>query len=351
MERISTGYYFFKDNDNSMKLGEQDIKKIVVFRALQLGDLLCAIPAIRALRQGFPDAEITLVCLPWAQFLVGRFPSYFNSFISFPGYPGLPEQAFNARAFTSFITAIQEHHFDLALQLQGNGTIANPLVELFDAKHTAGFYKQGQYQPNQDYFIEYPDNLPEIERHLQLMQHLGLSANDTQMEFPLIEKDYEDLEAADLKVEPHEYVCIHPGSRGEERRWNTEYFAALADYCIQQGFKVVITGTKDEATIVQSVIAQMKNEPINAAGKTSLGAVGVLIRNAFALISNCTGVSHIASALKTRSIVISLDGEPYRWSPLNKELHTSIDWTRTQDFEVVIKVAKELFGRKTYAHQ
>jgi ADP-heptose:LPS heptosyltransferase len=230
--------------------------------------------------------------------------------------------------------------------MHGNGVIANPLVELFGAKLEAGFYKQGQYQPNHNYFIEYPSQLPEVLRHLELMQHLGLKVDDRQMEFPLIEEDYLDLEKANLGLEPGKYICIHPGSRGEERRWSPEYFAALADYCIEKGFKVVVTGTKDEAAIVQNVISLMKYQPINAAGKTSLGAVGVLIKNAFALISNCTGVSHIAAALKTRSIVISLDGEPERWTPLNKELHTTIDWTKTQDFNAVLKVAERLFGNR-----
>ncbi len=105
---------------------------------------------------------------------------------------------------------------------------------------------------------------------------------------------------------------------------------------------MIVTGTKDEAAIVENVISRMKNQPINAAGKTTLGAIGVLIKNAFALVSNCTGVSHIASALKTRSIVISLDGEPERWAPLSKELHTTIDWTTTNDFNAVLKVAEEL---------
>ncbi|MBA2762635.1 MAG: glycosyltransferase family 9 protein [Segetibacter sp.] len=325
-----------------MELQEQNIKKIVLFRALQLGDLLCSIPAIRALRNGFPDAEITLVCLPWAKFLAERFPNYFNSFISFPGYPGLPEQTFNAKDFTSFIHNIQNQKYDLSIQLHGNGTIANPLVGLFDAKLKAGFYKQGHYQPDPSYFIDYPSQLPEVLRHIKLMEHLGLKIDDRQMEFPLIEKDYNDLEEAGLGLYQGKYVCIHPGSRGEERRWSPEYFAALADYCIERGFKVVVTGTKDEAAIVENVINRMKNQPINAAGKTTLGAIGVLIKNAFALVSNCTGVSHIASALKIRSIVISLDGEPERWAPLNKELHTTIDWTTTNDFNAVLKVAEEL---------
>jgi ADP-heptose:LPS heptosyltransferase len=329
-----------------MKLPEHQIKKIVVFRALQLGDLLCSIPGIRSLRQGYPNAEITLVSLPWAKFLVDRFPNYFNAFISFPGYPGLPEQPYNAKDITTFLVKVQQQEFDLAIQLQGNGTITNPLVTLFGARHVAGFYKAGQYKPDENLYTEYSNNLSEVERLLQLMEHLGLRTDDKQLEFPLVNKDYEDLENAGFELEPREYVCIHPGSRGQERRWDPKHFAALGDYCIENGFKVIVTGTKDEAYIVEEVIKNMRQEPINASGKTSLGAVGVLIKNAFALLSNCTGVSHIASALKTPSIVISLDGEPERWAGLNKHLHTSIDWTKTQDINVVYKALEKLLNNQ-----
>jgi ADP-heptose:LPS heptosyltransferase len=74
-----------------------------------------------------------------------------------------------------------------------------------------------------------------------------------------------------------------------------------------------------------------------AAGKTSIGAAGVLIKNAFALISNCTGVSHMAAAFKTPSVVISMDGEPERWAPLNKELHKTIDWTKNHQYDLVLE--------------
>lgn len=105
-----------------------------------------------------------------------------------------------------------------------------------------------------------------------------------------------------------------------------EHFATLAGYCAQLGFIVVITGTKDECAIVDKVIDLMKYPAINLSSKTTLGAIAILIKNAYALISNCTGVSHIAAAFKTPSIVISVDGEPERWGPINKELHQTINW-------------------------
>ncbi|RYE29846.1 MAG: LPS biosynthesis glycosyltransferase, partial [Sphingobacteriaceae bacterium] len=98
------------------------VKKIVVFRALQLGDLLCSIPAFRALRTTYPEAKITLVGLPWAESLLTRFSDYFDAFIAFPGYPGLPEQEINPQKITAFLQEIQAQNFDLALQMQGNGS-------------------------------------------------------------------------------------------------------------------------------------------------------------------------------------------------------------------------------------
>lgn len=313
----------------------ENIKKIVVFRALQIGDMLCSIPAIRALHNAYPAAEITLVGLPWAKMLIERFPEYFQSLITFPGYPGFPEQPVNRHAFPEFLKQVQQQNFDLALQMQGSGIISNPLVDLFAAKNIAGFYAQHNYCPDKNLFIEYPLHVHEVHRHLQLMEKLGITSATTELEFPMTAKDEEDFARAALPVTPKEYVVIHPGARGVNRQWEPVNFAAIGDYCFENGLQVVITGTKDELDIVGNVIQQMKHKPVNAAGKTSLGAVAVLIKNAAALVSNCTGVSHIAAALKTKSIVISLDGEPFRWGPLNKKLHKTIDWTTTPDLNLV----------------
>ncbi len=331
-----------------MKLAVEEIKKIVLFRALQLGDLLCTIPAVRVLRDAYPAAEITLAGLPWAKSLVERFPEYFDRFIHFPGYPGLPEQPLNPAAFTHFLGTVQQMQPDLALQMQGNGTIVNPMVELFGARHTAGFCVPHDYCPNRDLFLEYPNHGSEIERHIALMNFLGLPSAGTYLEFPLTDKDRDDFRKLALGVEEKGYVCIHPGSRGDWRQWPTEHFATLGDYCAEQGFKVIITGTSEERPITDKVQQQMKHPALNVAGQTSLGAVGFMISRAFALISNCTGVSHIASACKTPSIVISMDGEPERWGPLDKSLHTTIDWTKNQSYEAVAAQTASLFSRAPF---
>ncbi|MDT3405302.1 glycosyltransferase family 9 protein [Mucilaginibacter terrae] len=330
-----------------MKLPTEEIKSIAIFRALQLGDMLCIIPAIRALRNANPQAKITLVGLPWSKSFTERFNQYFDDFIHFPGYPALPEQVFNPADFPAFLVDVQSRKFDLAIQMQGNGSVVNPMVELFGAHYTAGYTIEGHYAPDNGLFMPYPDHGHEIERHIALMEFLGIKSQGTELEYPLIEDDESALAALQLGIEPGHYVCVHPGSRGAWRQWPVQYFAALANYCAGQGYKVVITGTKEEAAIIDDVILHMNHEPINTAGQTSMGAVGVLIKKSALLISNCTGVSHMAAAFKTPSIVISMDGEPHRWGPLDTTTHRTFDWLKYPDFDSVFNELKQLLTVNT----
>ncbi len=318
--------------------------KIALLRALQLGDLLCTIPAVRALRTAYPSAEITLLGLPWATSFVQRFNNYFNRFIHFPGYPGLPEQPYAPSEWIKFVQTIHQEQFDLVIQMHGDGTIVNPMLQKLHIKELAGFYPSG-CPVNSGLFIEYPKHVHEIERHLLLIKHLGISITGVYLEFPFLLKDEEDFKKLLLPVFPYRYVCVHPGSRGVSRQWNPAYFAALADFCIEQGFTVVLTGTIDEIDLTREVKKCMKHTAIDLTGKTSLGAIGLLIKNASFLISNCTGVSHIASATETPSLVISLDGEPERWAPLNKDLHKVLDWSRDPHFEKAFEQTAHLIQR------
>jgi len=333
-----------------MKLPESEIHKIAVFRALQLGDMLCSIPAIRALRLAYPNATISLIGLPWARSFVKRFNLYFDRFIEFPGFPGLPEQEYDPTTVSDFIREMQAEKFDLVIQMQGNGSYVNPLTELFNGKYLAGFYRPEDYCPDKNLFIIYPDYGSEINRHLMLMKHIGLSSDNNHLEFLLNNEDLHDYESIALDVTVNKYVCVHPGSRGAWRQWPPEHFAVIADYCYQQGFSVVLTGTESERSLTEKVRGLMKCPAIDLSGKTSLGAIGVLIKGAALLISNCTGVSHIASALETPSIVISMDGEPERWAPLNTSIHKTTNWLQNAVFEKVMNDTKLLLMNRRVHH-
>lgn len=319
-----------------MNLRPGNLNRIAIFRALQLGDMLCAIPAIRALRMSYPDAEITLIGLPWAASFVRRFNKFFDSFICFPGYAGLPEQEFSEAAYADFLYSIRQDPFDLLIQMQGNGTIVNPMLLTWNARQVAGFFNQHSFV-NSELFVEYPNGIPEIHRHLILMQHLGISAVGDHLEFAATADDYDEFTSMDLALPSKSYVCIHPGSRGRWRQWPPKLFAQLADVCAAAGLSVVVTGTSSEADITKAVRENMKHPSIDLTGATTLGSLAMLLRNARLLVSNCTGVSHMAAATQTPSVVVSMDGEPERWAPLNRELHRTIDCRSDNRFDDVMR--------------
>lgn len=300
-------------------------RSIVVFRALQLGDMLCAIPAFRALRHAYPDAHIALIGLPWCQSFVSRFAAYIDEFIEFPGYPGLPEITPRLTAIPAFLAAMQQRHFDAAIQLHGSGSYVNSIAVLLNAKRMAGFYLEGEYCPDPQGFMQWPENEPEILRYLKLMEYLGLSGADATLEFPLTAADRNEFNELRLDsiLGGRRYIVIHPGAQLRSRRWPALRFAQVAE-SIPGDFAIVITGTADEQSIAESVQLSTKRDVVNLAGKTSLGALAVLLQNAQLLISNDTGLSHIAAALHVPSVVICSASDPHRWSPLDRSLHTVI---------------------------
>lgn len=304
----------------------QHLPKIAVLRALQLGDLLCAVPALRALRAAFPAAEISLIGLPWAQSFVARFQHLVDRAIDFPGYPGLPEQPPQVRCIPGFLRAVQRERFDLAIQLHGSGSFVNPLIMLLDAERTGGYYVAGEWQPDSPLFMPYPEGIPEPRRHLRLMEFFGIPTSGENLEFPLGARDLEafmELAGAhDLLA--HRYICLHPGSRSALRRLPLEQFAAAANVLGADGWHLVLTGSETERSLCDTLAGRIAFPCINLAGRTDLGALGALVRHARLLICNDTGVSHIAAALRTPSVIVFTGSDPERWAPLDRHRHRRV---------------------------
>lgn len=297
--------------------------RIAILRALQLGDLLCAMPAMRSLRQALPNAEITLIGLPWARDFVHRYAQYVDHFLEFPGWEGLPEVPFDPPRTRDFLAAQSATPFDLVIQMHGSGSFINDFARQLPARLHAGYVESSDLPGDFPIAVPYPHHLPEIHRHLRLMEALGGDGADDRLELPLFHDDERDLAAVPefAELAGHEYVCIHPGARWPSRRWPAARFAAVADQLAQDGRPIVLTGSAAERELVADVRRRMRQPALDLSGRTSLGALGVLVRDASLVISNDTGMAHVAAAVRTPSVIAVLGSDSARWAPLDRQRH------------------------------
>jgi ADP-heptose:LPS heptosyltransferase len=298
-------------------------RRIVVFRALKLGDMLCAVPAFRSLRAVFPEAQIVLVGLPWAAEFVDCYRSFFDGFREFPGYPGLPECEPEIERVQTFLKEMEAEEFDLCIQMHGSGGVTNGLIVRFGARQNAGFFESSKACPDPTMFLPYPDRGLELRRLLRLLEHLGIPSRGEHLEFPLRDDDIRQarLIRESYGLKPHGYACVHPGASVPERRWPPQLFADVASVLANQGLDIVLTGSAGERDLTRAVERAMPFSPINLAGRTALGPLAALLSSARILVCNDTGVSHLCDALGVPSVVISTGDNPERWAPVDRHLH------------------------------
>lgn len=302
------------------------LRRIIVLRALYLGDMLCAVPALRAMRRAAPAARITLAGLPWACEFAARFRKYIDEFIEFPGFPGLSEQPCAADALSAFLTAVQQRKFDLAVQLHGSGITSNVAVALFGAARTTGYYAPGGYFPDPSMFLPYRAEGPEIRRNLLLVTATGAAPQGEHLELPLYREDWNRLEqllaGTPARTEP--YACLHAGAKWESRRWPAEKFAAVGQALAADGLHLVLTGSQSEEALVGRLSGLLGAPHTNLCGRTDLGTLGALVRRASLVVTNDTGMSHVAAATRTPSVVVVLGSDADRWRPLDVRRHRMV---------------------------
>lgn len=304
-------------------------RRIGVFRALMLGDMLCAVPALRAISARWPQAELVLIGLPWAREWARRLPMV-QRFVEFPGWPGLPEREPDLAALPGWLQAMQAERFDLLLQLHGSGSVVNHLLAACAPQRLAGFAEPDDLAPEPALFTRWPRQGHEIERLLHLTDHLGLPRQGTAMLLPLADDDRARATAL-LAAEGAgggPYACVHAGARFSSRRWPAERFAAVADQLARQGLRIVLTGSEGERPLVQQLRQAMRQPAIDLTGRTDFWSLAALVQGARLLLSNDTGVSHVAAAVGTPSVVVSSGSDVARWAPLDTGRHTVL-WADT----------------------
>jgi ADP-heptose:LPS heptosyltransferase len=298
-------------------LRDPRVRSVLLVRArVGLGDLLCGVPALRALRRARPDLHVAM--LTWAEMapVVDRYCAYVDELVAFPGWPGIPERP--PVADPGFLPAVRARRFDAALQVYGDRPAANEVTEAVGARWVGGFHDPDRHPADPATHLPYPATMHEVHRHLSLLQHLGVPPAGEDLEFPLTAADR--AEAAVL-VPAEPYAVVHPGATSSSRRWPADRWAAVGDALARDGLRVLVTGVPGEEELTAAVVDRMAEPARDLSAATSLGGFGAVLAGAALLTSNDTGAAHLAIAVGTPSVTVFLSGDPRRWAGLRRDRH------------------------------
>ncbi len=298
-------------------------RRLAVVRALNVGDLLVAVPALRALRRALPAARITLVGLPWAAEMVRRFPRYLDDLLPFPGFPGIEEAPFDPGRLIACLATARERAFELAIQMHGAGRYSNPFARMLGATRTAGFVAAGDAS-GLNFRFPYVDGHHEVHRCLDLVAFLTGVRGDDRLEFPLEEADHAEV-ARHLGRDPAPYLVVHPGSRVASRRWMPERFAAVADRLArEEGLDIVVSGGPSEGPLVDHVRGLLARKARDVPVDIGLGGLAALLAGARVVVSNDTAAAHLANAAGAPSVVVYGSAHVAEWGPLDASRHRTL---------------------------
>jgi len=317
-------------------LADPSVRTVAVVRLRTgMGDLLCTVPALRALRAARPDVHIALVT--WAEMapVVARMAAYVDELVDFPGYPGIPERAPDPDRWAGWVQGMRDRRFDVALQAYGGNPAANEVVAAMGAARTAGFFATAELARTGPLdlvtHVPYPAHLHEVDRHLHLLAHLGVPPAGRHLELPVTAEDRAEAGRvrADAALVPGQYVVLHPGATCSSRRWPAQRFAAVAADLAARGWRVALTGVPAERAVVDAVLEALPPALVTPAGPgvtdlccaTGLGGYAAVLDAAALLVANDTGAAHVASALGVPSVVVFLSGDERRWAAPDAARH------------------------------
>ena len=308
-------------------------KSILLIRLDHLGDVLMTTPAIRVLKQHFPEKSLIMLVSPSSYPVVEGNPDLDHIYtFNVPWFDGKRSQRFNLKAYLKLIRTLRQEQLEIAIDFRGDFRILLFFSFLSGARQRVGFKDLGG-----EFLLttrcKYDEGKHFVELHLDLIRSLGISVNSQEIRYALPtsleDKAYIDNLFAELGIAPeHVVVGIHPTTIAHWtlKRWKPERFAALADrLVVQYGVKLILTGGKQEFNAISHIAALMKATAYIAAGRTSIKQLAELIKRCQLFISNDTGPMHLAVAIQTPLVAIFGPTNPQRSGPYgNPELYRVI---------------------------
>lgn len=259
--------------------------ELLALRALKLGDLLVALPALRGLRRSFPEHRIYYAAQSWLAPIVALTDSVDDLLPTHGLDDPLP---------------IDAGRVDVAVNLHGSGGESRQRLEEIRPARRIGHRSPGWDGPG------WRDGIHERQRWADLVSWHGIPADplDCRLRIP------------DGGSRSPGAVVLHVGAAYGSRLWPVERFADVARTLAGAGHEVLFTGSTSERPRALAVAeaAGLPGESV-AAGELALDFFAGLIAGASLVISADTGAAHLASAYARPSVVLFGPAPAAEWGP------------------------------------
>jgi ADP-heptose:LPS heptosyltransferase len=262
--------------------------RLVVLRALGLGDLLTAVPALRALERAFPKHRRMLAA-----------PAALAPLTDLLGWQLVP---------TGELEPLSRrlHRADVVVNLHGRGPQSHALVRAARPRRAIWFHHRDVAESREAPAWRAGEH--EVRRWCRLLSESGIEADPSELSIPAPE--------GPPPARTRGATIVHPGAASAARRWPAERFAAVARAEALAGQNVVVTGTRDELPLAMAVAAEAGLPPSAVlAGQTDLADLARMVAAAGRVVCGDTGVAHLATALGTPSVVLFGPTSPAEWGP------------------------------------
>ena len=282
-------------------------------------------PAIKAIRQAYPAARISILVTPATYDLVNGNP-YVDE-ILVDDRDGRHKGLFG---FLRLYREIRSKQFDLAI--------------IFHTKRrynlicfAAGIFCRLGYKNNKFGFLltnPLKDTRPQGKKHeaeycLDVLKAIGVENDELDVFLPLQKKAEEWMLdwMQDNNLKSNEFITIHPGASDPAKCWPAANFALLMDRLAERyPFKIILIGSAQTMPLAAQILQQTHQSGfLNLTGKTSMAQMVSLLRRSRLLISNDSGPVHVAAGVGTNVISLFLRNQQGinagRWKPLGPKSH------------------------------
>lgn len=293
--------------------------KILVRATNWIGDAIMSIPALQAIRQRWPDAEITVLARPWVAELY-RGQDFVNRVLA------VKASSYNPIDTERAAKSLRAEQFDCAVLLQ-NAFSAAWLAWRAKIPQRIGYARNGRSILLTE-AIAVPKH-GEVAAHeayyyLALMQRAGWLASIPKVEQISLRVSVEASQEAEKRLRDagsiagKKRVAVAPGAAyGSAKCWAPERFAAVADGLVDDfGVDVVFFGSNSEIDICREITERMRHRAVTLAGKTSIGELAALFSRCHLFVGNDSGAMHVAGAVGVPVVAVFGSTDPKGTAPM-----------------------------------